>query len=601
MPIGIDIVNSITYDVSIVSVSMNRHTALISSLHNWLFFPVKEIVIIDWCSYTLLDDIIPTYLKELVEYKKVKIYRVDGFDKWVLTWAYNLGLDLATSEYILKLDSEVIITNPSFFEINKINPNILVRGSWSESHTEYLNGSFYCKKENLVKIGYYNERIVTYGWDDCDLYKRLVELGLEEKLISFIDHIEHSDNMRTVYNNRDICLKTEVNKNRILSISYPTLRYDKNRYQRINDKDFKIIKTRMNLNNTVSNKITLLNKGLFSEDKFVVLKVVHGIANRLRALLSTIDFTEFFGYKLYVIWEISNGFDNSQFEEYFRLRNSAKITFISSDNLESIDNFDLKIYSKITDKPTQIIYETNYKKIYLELYNYIYGIFDFKDKFKFNLHYFKNLLPSRNIKNIVNYIEDNIIIGKYNVFHIRRGDAINGPYKHYYCISSIYLFAKYINMSDKINVVLSDDYEYCQQFLDILCKNKYIIINKTNLNKNKTMYETKYGINMDVVDFALFENACNIYGSHWSSFSWVAGHVFDKFANYTVIKDTNVFCLNKCYDYERFLPFVNTFIDTEEKPFVANLDPSGNIITDTKLYLEESLNPIQAIYDKYYC
>jgi hypothetical protein len=125
-------------------------------------------------------------------------------------------------------------------------------------------------------------------------------------------------------------------------------------------------------------------------------------------------------------------------------------------------------------------------------------------------------MPSKHIENIVNYITGYIIGGKYNIFHIRRGDAVSGKFKHNYCISSIYLFARYINMSDEINVLLSDDYDYCTKFLDVLCPDKFIIINKTNLNKNKNMYEPKYGINNKLANVLYLYNPliCDINIRH---------------------------------------------------------------------------------------
>jgi hypothetical protein len=124
-------------------------------------------------------------------------------------------------------------------------------------------------------------------------------------------------------------------------------------------------------------------------------------------------------------------------------------------------------------------------------------------------------------------------------------------------------------------VVLSDDYEYCTKFLDVLCPNKYIIINKNNLNKHKTIYEPKYGVNMDIVDFFLFRDAENIYGTHWSSFSQVASQVFNKSSNYIIVKDQNKFASLK-YDksvnlgdftqskaVEQYLPFVSEYVDRD--------------------------------------
>jgi glycosyltransferase involved in cell wall biosynthesis len=137
---------NIIYDVSIVSVTMNRHDNLISSLHTWLELPIKEIIIIDWCSDNKIEEFIPTYLKLNKNYKIIKFYYVEGFNTWVLTWAFNLGFNLATSEYILKIDADIIIDN-NFFNLNIIPDNKLIffRGCWQQSNEMYINGQFFIK------------------------------------------------------------------------------------------------------------------------------------------------------------------------------------------------------------------------------------------------------------------------------------------------------------------------------------------------------------------------------------------------------------------------------------------------------------------------
>ena len=107
---------------------------------------------------------------------------------------------------------------------------------------------------------------------------------------------------------------------------------------------------------------------------------------------------------------------------------------------------------------------------------------------------------------------------------------------------------------------------------------------------------------MDVVDFFLFRDADKIYATNFSSYSYVAAHVFNKFNNYIVVKDTNKYILNQWPDCINMLPYVNSFKNIEgENPFVAILDINKNVLKDTIIYRKDSINMIQTIYDKYYC
>jgi hypothetical protein len=98
-----------------------------------------------------------------------------------------------------------------FLQKNTISSNLFVRGYWKEAldrgenNQMYVNGSFGCEKEALKEIGYYNELIRTYGWDDSDLYERLSsQQGLSTKYLDFhsVLHLEQKEEDRTI--NQDV-------------------------------------------------------------------------------------------------------------------------------------------------------------------------------------------------------------------------------------------------------------------------------------------------------------------------------------------------------------------------------------------------------------
>lgn len=475
MPIGVE--RGRLFDIALVS-SSGSTTSLVSAIHNWIHLPILEIIIIDKCLHTKLSEIIPSYLLQLEEYKKVRIYCSET--RWT-----------------------------------PIAKNIII-----------------CEPDQQIKDDFFYSQI---SFGSKGVFK--IKNNILEELPNYVDY---------------------------LSIDY-------------------------------TKDIT----HLFNEERFVVLKPLFGIGNRLRALLTTLYFTEKNRYKLYVLWEKTAGYDDSSFKECFKIKNSSNITFIDSFTILSKIDFNVTIHSEDVKKLIDIEHDN---KIYIQTGSYLQNVLCSENNFTITCDYFKDLYPSNSIESIVDFITNNLIGGDYNVFHIRRGDALTSQFSEHYKFSSIYLFAKYIKESDKINVVLSDDYDYCSRFLNVICPNKYIIINRNNFNKDKTYMDYKYAVNMDVVDFFLCRKAHTLYSTSFSSFSYVAAHVFNKKdAGFIVVKDTNRFCLNNSSENADFLPYVNSYKNSEGgRPFISKLDCDGMIIKDTIIYLEESRNIILDIFNKYY-
>lgn len=184
---------------SVVSCCMDRNENLYNALKSWLRNKdVSEIIIVDWGSKTPVYD----FISNNFPLDLIKIYRVENVHRWVLTWAYNLAIQKTSFNKILKLDSDIIISK-DFFTKYKLNKNNFFRGSWEIARDEnenHLNGQFYGFKDDLFEINLYNEKIVSYGWDDDDLYSRLKKTGLKEEFINPKDifHIPHDDKKRVL-------------------------------------------------------------------------------------------------------------------------------------------------------------------------------------------------------------------------------------------------------------------------------------------------------------------------------------------------------------------------------------------------------------------
>ena len=181
----------ISTGISVFTACMNRESNLLISLKSWLQFDeIDEIIIVDWSSNSPLT----------LGHPKVKLIRVDDEDSWHLSRAYNLSFQFTSKNKICKLDSDYILKK-NFFDEHVIEPQVFYTGNYRLARNlneENLNGFCYFFRDDFLKVNGYNENICTPGWEDCDLYERLENLGLKRRFANFdfIEHIEHENPIR---------------------------------------------------------------------------------------------------------------------------------------------------------------------------------------------------------------------------------------------------------------------------------------------------------------------------------------------------------------------------------------------------------------------
>ena len=193
--------------ISIVTACMDREVNFQEAVINWVNLNVSEIIIIDWSSKL---DIREQINKLVCNDKRVKVIRVEGKKRWVLTHAYNLGFKFARSEFILKLDCDHILEKNKFQQI-KLMENCLYRFNHFTSNSG-INGAFLICSKLLRTVNYFDERIVTYGFDETDLFRRASEhakcvFQLDDGMVT---HLEHTAGSRTI--NQSINLETSIAK-----------------------------------------------------------------------------------------------------------------------------------------------------------------------------------------------------------------------------------------------------------------------------------------------------------------------------------------------------------------------------------------------------
>ncbi len=189
---------------------MNREDNLLRVIDSWLATDCGRIIIVDWsCDTPLINTLSSSNISDT----RIRLIRVHGEEKWILTHAYNVGLSECSSDFILKLDNDHRISE-SFFRDNYIGGNTeALLGSWRMARDPsqvYINGAFYIRTETLRKIGCFNEFITTYGWDDTYLHESLFASGAGIGLIKphTIEHIEQTHESRT--RNQNISLENEL-------------------------------------------------------------------------------------------------------------------------------------------------------------------------------------------------------------------------------------------------------------------------------------------------------------------------------------------------------------------------------------------------------
>lgn len=174
--------------ISLVTACMNRDAHLRRTLPQWLKLPdVSEIVIVDWSNR------VP--LRELGELDpRIRVLRVEGEPRWILSYAYNLGVSRARNELILKCDADCVPTP----EVVNLRPSgtAFHAGHWKAGTAcgkPSVNGQCFFSRTQFDRVNGYSELIRTYGRDDEDFYDRLIEAGYQRREIppselSFIEH-----------------------------------------------------------------------------------------------------------------------------------------------------------------------------------------------------------------------------------------------------------------------------------------------------------------------------------------------------------------------------------------------------------------------------
>lgn len=203
---------------------MNRQENLKLSLPTWIgTHPrVDDIVVVDWSSTPPLHE--DPQFADMASSGRIKIVRVEGEKFYSVARSCNLAFRHTDpkNKILLKLDCDLVLRNPSWLDRVVVGDDGTLERYCITGHhffSKSLTGLALFNKEHFV---WYNENIEDYGYEDMDLYKRIVSRhGLVEIIFfnveDYVYHIPHSDEKRSGhYKNKDIAF-TNVRNMRINS------------------------------------------------------------------------------------------------------------------------------------------------------------------------------------------------------------------------------------------------------------------------------------------------------------------------------------------------------------------------------------------------
>jgi len=200
--------------ISIVISVMNRTDRIIECLSSWVDYEVfDDIVLVDWSSSEpiLHNEHVSGFCQKN---KKINIIRVNNQKYFSLPKSYNVAINNAVNNSILKIDIDHILISDKIPEtFQTLSEKLDINFYCCEHVTVEHWGICFFGKDAFKQAGKYDERLSGWGYDDQDLYNRLSNIrkkNIMRQIPYFIYHNPHGDDLRVA--NYEIKNKFESNK-----------------------------------------------------------------------------------------------------------------------------------------------------------------------------------------------------------------------------------------------------------------------------------------------------------------------------------------------------------------------------------------------------
>lgn len=209
---------------TIVSAVKNRSEPLRYTVSSWLMLDwIERVIIVDWDSNVPLIYSLASFESDLWPNDKVTIVRVENQPVWNLPKAINLGMKLVDTCITFKLDADVLLVDTLPGQELAKEGQFFTSGSWRAARNRNelgMYGSTAFGTYDFWRIGGYDERFSTYGFEDDNFYSRLKAIGIERKFFphNALYHLPHSDALRIGHQKLEECdLDESIRHNQQLS------------------------------------------------------------------------------------------------------------------------------------------------------------------------------------------------------------------------------------------------------------------------------------------------------------------------------------------------------------------------------------------------
>ncbi len=187
-----------------------------SNLHNNQYSDV-EFVVLDYGSQDGVEEWVQQAFPDELKSGRLQFYRISWPTKFHAAHAKNCAHRLAHGEIVANVDADTFVL-PEYGQMLREH---LEAGSKScvrllpPDRSQFsLCGRIAMRREDLIRLGGYNESLQGYGFEDTNLLERAQRLGLKVNGLSsaYAACLEHSDSERTVnYDNKSTLAGRELN------------------------------------------------------------------------------------------------------------------------------------------------------------------------------------------------------------------------------------------------------------------------------------------------------------------------------------------------------------------------------------------------------
>lgn len=191
--------------VSIIAACRDHTGVLETTLSSWRRVKgVSEIVLVDYGS--IHESGVATQMNRFMGSNngigEVLVRMTDTETPWSLSRAYNLAASIAFGRVIVKVDCDTVLA-PNFLKYHPLDlahRHMFYTSNWSTSLGNPLSGVFVMDKSLFEMSAGYDERIVSRGGEDVELYERLLHkrgMYFRELNKKACHHISH-ENQRSI-------------------------------------------------------------------------------------------------------------------------------------------------------------------------------------------------------------------------------------------------------------------------------------------------------------------------------------------------------------------------------------------------------------------